>query len=919
MTAFEADTWLHPIADMVEQLAVATSTLEIIQQIEDAQQFASLGLWRWRVGSQEFAWSAQLYRIVGRDQDFKVTLDSTIACIHPQDREPTMARLLEAIRDKTPYEGEFRIVRPDGSERHCWAKFRPALKGDHVLAVRGVCLDITDCKLAETALRESEEHYRHTVENMPQMAWTADPDGKVLAPSPRWAGRTGRRAEEALGSGWVASVHPEDRANALRAVAGSRDSGEPLDVMYRVHMADGSYRWVRSQARPRRNEAGEIIRWYGVNTDIHDQIETERRLVEAEERYRLAMGATRDGIWQWDLATDWVTHSKAEVTTFGYSPAELSGTSQWWKDRIHPEDHKRVVTGIETAIQGDFDDWADEYRYRKADGSYAFVLDRASIIRGDDGTSVRLVGASADVTERRLAEQSLRESEEHYRFTIELNPHVPWTADPQGNILEVSPRFVEMTGMSAEEALGEGWSEALHPDDLEPTLDQWSRALVSDDKVDVRYRLRQRDGSYRWFRARAGARCDESGAIMRWYGLLEDIHEQVIGDEALRESRGHLQAVIEATPDFIKLVAADGRLLQINPAGLAMIEASAADDAIGIDVGDLIEPANRALWRSNHARVIAGETLTWEYKLIGLAGTPRHMEMRATPFQTSAGETVLLGISRDVTRRKQVEAEHRDAEKALKQLQAELVHVSRVSAMGTMASALAHELNQPLTAAANYLQASTHLLSRQTSANPQLLDAIGNATDQILRAGEIVRRLRSLVTKKTASPEVIPIQQTIDEALKLSLADAKSVGVSWHVSIDPAARHVYADRIQVEQVLINLIRNAVDAMRDCPTKMLAISTRKQGADKLQVDVVDSGPGISAEARAKLFGAFNTTKADGMGIGLSISQTIVEAQGGRIWADNEPTGGARFSFTLPVAAARDAPRRLVTSSQPADPA
>jgi two-component system sensor kinase FixL len=237
-------------------------------------------------------------------------------------------------------------------------------------------------------------------------------------------------------------------------------------------------------------------------------------------------------------------------------------------------------------------------------------------------------------------------------------------------------------------------------------------------------------------------------------------------------------------------------------------------------------------------------------------------------------------------------------------MQAELIHVARLSAMGTMASTLAHELNQPLTALGNFINGARRIVGRMGVEDPALGDALDAAESGALRAAEIVRRLRELVSRGTVSVMVEHLPRLIEDAAVLAFLDEDALGVRHRLNLDPAATWVRADRIQIQQVLINLVRNAVEAMEGTAGKEIVISTRAVGRDMVEIAVADRGTGLGGADVDSLFSQFMTTKSGGMGIGLPISRTIVEAHGGKIWGEERGEGGAIFRFTLP----RGRPRR-----------
>jgi two-component system sensor kinase FixL len=234
----------------------------------------------------------------------------------------------------------------------------------------------------------------------------------------------------------------------------------------------------------------------------------------------------------------------------------------------------------------------------------------------------------------------------------------------------------------------------------------------------------------------------------------------------------------------------------------------------------------------------------------------------------------------------------------LRDLQAELIHVSRVSAMGAMASTLAHELNQPITAVVNYVQIAHVLLEDpDLETIAEVREALADAASESLRAGQIVRRLRDFVARGEVQKQVEDLPKLIEEACSLGLVGLSEQGIQTRLELDPAATPVLADRVQIEQVLVNLIRNAAEAMADSPVRELTISSVRDRSAMVRVTIADTGPGLAEEVASQLFQAFLSTKTEGMGLGLSICRTIVEAHGGKIWVDTPPGGGTRFHFTL----------------------
>lgn len=357
-----------------------------------------------------------------------------------------------------------------------------------------------------------------------------------------------------------------------------------------------------------------------------------------------------------------------------------------------------------------------------------------------------------------------------------------------------------------------------------------------------------------------------------------------------------LRAAFDAAVDGIVVIDRTGAVLMFNRASERLFGYAAAE-VIGRNV-KLLMPQP---YRDEHDGHIERYLKTGERRIIGIGrevearrkdGSVFPMRLAVSEIEEEGGGA-FVGIIHDLT-------ESRRVERRLFELQGELVQVSRVLEMGQMASALAHELNQPLTAVANYAEACRRLLERDGGAAraPEILEKLAA---QALRAGQIIRRLREFVKNRETERRIEDVNAVIEEACGLALVGAKAGGVKVRTALAGGLPPVSIDRIQVQQVAVNLLRNAVEALATSERRELRIETRRQGTDAVAVLVSDSGPGLAEEVRGNLFKPFVTTKVDGMGIGLSICKFIVEAHGGAIWADSSPGRGTTFGFTLPAAA------------------
>lgn len=369
----------------------------------------------------------------------------------------------------------------------------------------------------------------------------------------------------------------------------------------------------------------------------------------------------------------------------------------------------------------------------------------------------------------------------------------------------------------------------------------------------------------------------------------------------LRANETHLRSILSTVPDAMVVIDAKATILSFSSAAEAMF-GYAEHEVVGENVSMLMPSPDR----ERHDSYISRYHKTGERRIIGIGRvtTARRRDGSTFPIELAVGEAetgngrIFTGFIRDLT-------ETQQAERRLQDLQQELAHISRVSAMGTLASALAHELNQPLTAIANYMEAARDLLRDPSEDTFDMIrEALDESASQAIRAGHIVRRLREFISRGETERTVESLRKLVTEANALALVGAGELGIEVLVQLDPSGDRVVVDRIQVQQVLLNLIRNAIEAMQARPIRQLEITSRLETNNMVHVQVADSGGGLDPQVAARLFEPFFSTKDTGMGLGLSICRTIIEAQGGKIWASRSRMGGTAFHFTLMAATLDD---------------
>ena len=363
-------------------------------------------------------------------------------------------------------------------------------------------------------------------------------------------------------------------------------------------------------------------------------------------------------------------------------------------------------------------------------------------------------------------------------------------------------------------------------------------------------------------------------------------------EDALKESEARFRKIFDATYDAFFLVDMDQeKILDVNNESCRMLGYS-RDELTALSVRD-VHPNEMPMMREFASRVIErGKWQTQELTCRAKWGEFIPAELSATSIEFE-GRPYMLVLAHDIRERRRAEARVRG-------LQADLQHVSRLSAMGEMASGLAHELNQPLTAIRNYVQASRRMLTAQNGeASGKVHEYMDKAIAQTDRAGQIMRRMRKFVEKGETDRSFEDVNEVVEEASKLALVGARDINIEVEFNFGTDLPQVLVDKIQIQQVVVNLVRNGVEALTDSKVRKLAISTAATEGDGVEVAVCDSGPGVTKEITGRLFQSFVTTKAQGMGLGLSICRSIVEDHGGRLWAERNQERGMTFRFTLPI--------------------
>jgi PAS domain S-box-containing protein len=638
-------------------------------------------------------------------------------------------------------------------------------------------LDLTERKRAEEATRRSEKELRDVLEQIPAMVFAVLQDGRQSYVSTQWYEYTGLSETETLNEGWQNAIHSEDAEQHMKKYHAAVAAGQPFESEVRLRRAaDGQYRWFLSRVTPLRDEAGNVVKWYGFISDIEDR-------------------------------------KRAE------------------------QEHERL---------------------RKLEAELA----------------------------------------EKLRDVIETMPTMVWIAGTDGSNEFGNRQWQEYTGLSQEGTVGSGWQDSVHPTDLKRHLEKWRTSLATGEpfESEVRYR-RAEDGQYRWFLSRAVPLRDGKGEIVKWYGVSTDIEERKRAEQALKRSEAYLSegqrlthtgswALNVATRQSLHSSAEHTRMFGFDPEkGMPSFEEFL--QRVHPEDQEHVVEAFQALMRS-------GGDLDLRYRIAVPGGPVTYMHAIGHPVlkqSDTPGEYV--GITIDITERRRLEQES----ERLRQFEADLAHINRVSMMGEMAASLAHEIKQPITAATTNAQICLWLLEREKLDVSEMREATSVMVQSVRRAADIIDRVRSLSKKSAQDRESIDVNQVVREIDAMLRNESRVSSVMTNLQLSESVPQVKGDRVQLQQVVMNLMLNAIEAMKDSGGELVVTSERTD-AGQVLVSVSDCGVGLPRGKEEHIFDAFFTTKSQGTGMGLAISRSIIESHGGRLWAESNPDHGATFRFELP---------------------
>ncbi|HEU4456116.1 MAG TPA: PAS domain-containing protein, partial [Longimicrobium sp.] len=700
--------------------------------------------------------------------------------------------------------------------------------------------------------------------------------------------------------GMIDIIHPEDLPHVVETFTRSIAAGTPYDILQRFRRADGVHRWFSNRGFPLRGEDGKVERWCVLLTDIDERKRAEDALRESERESRLIVDSIPGLIAVFTAGGEVEFVNRQALEYFNLT---LEEHRRWEAgSSTHPDDLPRAVELFNRAIaSGEPFEW--ENRALRHDGVYRWVQTRGAPLRDAGGRIVRWYNLIVDIDERKRAEEALAASERNLKLIIDTIPAMAWSALPDGNADFFNQHYLEFVGLTTEQAAGWGWTAALHPDDVEGLAAVWMRVMASGEPGEAEARMRRHDGEYSWFLFRTSPLRGEGGEIVRWYGVNTDIEDRKRAEVELRRAYDSFADAqrLSNTGSFITDLVGDDhnwseqtyRIFEFEPGSTVTVRR----------IRDMMHPDDLASFDAVIARALTGVDVTFSFRIVTAGGAVKHIRGVAHVIERVEGRPMFVGALQDVT-------ETMVAEEALDRARSELAHVARAAAMNALTASIAHEVNQPLSGIIT--NASTCL--RMLDADPPDLDGARETARRTIRDGnrasDVITRLRTLFSRREFTLEPVDLDEAIREVLALSQGDLQRNRVVVQPELAGDLPPVIGDRVQLQQVILNLLLNAVDAMsgvEDRPRQLLIRTEREEGG-RARVMVRDAGIGVGGESLEKCFDAFYTTKTGGMGVGLSVSRSIVERHHGRLWAEPNDGPGSTFIFSIPFRpAGADAPR------------
>ncbi|HEY8562547.1 MAG TPA: PAS domain-containing protein [Pyrinomonadaceae bacterium] len=815
---------------------------------------------------------------------------------HPEDLPRAVELFTHSIVTGNPFEVEVRIRDAHGNYRWIQSRALP-LRDTNGRIVRWYCLmtDIDERKRAEEALAASERELFLIVDSLPGMVATFTPGGELEFVNRQILEYFGKSLEELKRWGTGETLHPEEKARVAESFARAMTTGEPFEFESRYRRFDGVYRWHHSRGFPLRDTDGRIVRWYNLIIDIDERKQSEFLLRESERQFKTIFDEAGTGIALIDLtAGKPIRNNRALQKMLDCTEDEL-GKLETYDQLTHEDDRERDRMTFRELSTGKSESLRIEKHFILKGGKSIWTNIIFTLLRDDDGHPRYIIAIFEDITERKLVLEQLQAKQDLIDLAQKSAGATAFDWYVQEEINYWSPEQEALFGLAPGTFDGtyQTFKKMMYAPDW-PTVVNALKHAHQTGKVAAEYRVVWPDGSLHWLSTSGRMFLDDEGKPFRMVGFTSDVTPRKLAEEELRRSQAFLLEAqrLSSTGSFSRHLPTNTVTLSDEFCRIFEFDGSVTPTLEMII--NRIHPDDFAMWAEAADKTREGKNFELDYRLLMPDGRVKHLHAVAHPTPNSAGELENIGAVQDVTAQ-------RVSEESLSKLRSELAHVSRVMTLGTLTASIAHEVNQPLSGIIT--NASTCL--RMLDVNPPNIEAAREIARRIIRDGnrasDVIKRLRALFSKKDFIVESVDLNDAAQEVTALLKNEFQRSQIVLQMELAKDLPTVAGDRVQLQQVILNLLLNAVDAMIDVNDRprQLTVTTEPDGGDRVRLSVSDIGVGFAADASEQLFNAFYTTKMSGMGIGLSVSRSIIERHMGRLWAASNDGPGAVFSFSIPV--------------------
>ena len=866
---------------------------------------------------------------------------------HPDDLGNVLSKWRAAVAEGKPLEVEARLRRSDGEYRWFLKRAFPLFdNAGRVLAWYGGNIDIHDLKQAEEKLRRIEtylsegQRLSHTgswawsVKTKENLFWSRehcriygfDPDTE--------SGQYGPARER---------IHPEDGpafdATLQRAVR----EGSDFEMDFRIVLPSGELKHIHVVGHPVFNNCGDLVEYIGTTMDVTERKQAEEALRRSENYLAEAQRLTHAGSWAYNILTGKLVHSSEEHRRlFGFDPEKGIPPFDELMLRIHPEDRTRALHEFETTTPSG-NDFDAHFRIVLPDGTMKYVYGTGHPVFNPSGEVHEFIGTAMDVTERKRAEEALRRSESYLAEAQRLSHTGSWArVGATRELSYLSEEWYRVLGFEPHEGQPglEKFLQRVHPDDQAKVREMTTLTTGHECvEYEVDYRIVHPGGEIRHIHTVGHPVFSPSGDLVEFVGTVIDVTERILS-EALLSSEKHVLEMIaggaplaavlddlcstidEQSPGVISTVLSldadsqrpwpvagpgvpQGWTRMVSPLTIGPCAGSCGTAAYRKETVVVSDIATDPLWADFRQGALSyGLKACWSKPIISTAGSVLGTFATYYGEIRSPGQRDLLLIER-ATHLAQIAIERDRTQESLRKAQASLAHATRVTMMGELTASIAHEVNQPLAAVVNNANACISLMPDGAPDLAEVREALAEIIEDADRASDVIARVRQLAKRAPIEKSLLDLRDVVKDVLALARYESAARRITIRADLPGNLPSISGDRVQLQQVLLNLVINGMDAMNTVEEskRVLMICGHRETRDgrlETLVSVQDAGTGFKAEQTNRLFEAFYTTKPQGMGMGLAISRSIIEAHGGRLWAEPNQGPGATFLFSLPSA-------------------